>query len=86
LFTIKGVHHVVDGVARFMNDLVTNSPHLGRTRRAPTPIENLGDNRPTKKRPLDAPGAKGSKRLRGDVIVYDDDAGRLLVLASNIVC
>jgi hypothetical protein len=37
----------------FLNDLVANSPHLGRAKNAPNPTDNHGRSKLAKKRPLD---------------------------------
>jgi hypothetical protein len=45
----------------FMNDLVTESPHMGRARSAPTPYDNLGGRRSSKKRPPNDLEPEGNK-------------------------
>jgi hypothetical protein len=48
----------------FLNDLVTDSSHVGRVRSAPTPSNSHGGgSRPPKKRLLDEAHAKGTKRF-----------------------
>jgi hypothetical protein len=46
----------------FLNDLVTDSPHLGRVRPVPTPFNSPGGGQPTKKRPNDDPMVEAAKR------------------------
>jgi hypothetical protein len=51
----------------FPNDLVTDSPHLGRARSAPTPSDHHGGSRPTEKRPLEDQKIEGAKHFyRGE--------------------
>jgi hypothetical protein len=53
-----------------LNDLVTDSHHLGHARSATKPIDNHGGRRPTKKRSLEDPEVEGTKRLqRGEDLV-----------------
>jgi hypothetical protein len=52
-------------VTNLINDLVTDLPHLGRTRIAPIPFDSLWRTKFTKKRPLDALDADATMRFRG---------------------
>jgi hypothetical protein len=45
---------------------VTNSPNLGRARSAPTPYDNLGGSRPSKKRPREELEVEGTKCFQRD--------------------
>jgi hypothetical protein len=49
-------------VQNCLNDLVTDSPHLGRSRPAPIPSNNHGGGQPTGKRPNDDVMVEASKR------------------------
>jgi hypothetical protein len=46
-----------------LNKLVTDSPHLGRARGAPTSIDNPRGSRLSKKRFFETPKVEGTKRL-----------------------
>jgi hypothetical protein len=46
----------------FLNNLLTDSPHLGRTKLAPIPSSNHVRRQPTMKRPNDDPMVEASKR------------------------
>jgi hypothetical protein len=55
----------------FLNDLVTDSPHLGRAKGAPAPYDNLGGSRPAQKRPLDNPEVVATKHFERGEGSYD---------------
>jgi hypothetical protein len=63
----------------FLNDLVTDSPRQDRAMSAPTPSDNLGGNRTTKKRPFEDLEVKGSMRRfqRGEGFVRGRGRGNL---------
>jgi hypothetical protein len=59
---VKGLPLTLGAATIFLNDLVTDSPHLGRARLAPTQSTKHGGRQPTRKRPNDDPMVEASKR------------------------
>jgi hypothetical protein len=74
---LKGYNMPLVDLQNFLNDLVTDSPHLGRARPAPTPSNSQGGGQPTGKRPNDDSMLEASKRWqRGEGLRFGRGHGR----------
>jgi hypothetical protein len=54
-FQRNGYNMPLVDLQNFLNDLVTDSPHVARARSAPTPSDNHGGNRLSKKGLIESP-------------------------------